>query len=112
LGLVGPEDMVEEFLLPNRAFAIEQSVDPPCGWTFDGIYNLGQGVGRALRAAKRRVDQVHVGGHNNRRMRGCICGRTLSGSSRERRLGLLRKLPATIRGEGDEVRGISFFIAR
>jgi hypothetical protein len=60
--------MVEEFLLPNRAFAIEQSVDPPCGWTFDGIYNLGQGVGRALRAA-RRVDQVHVGGHNNRRMR-------------------------------------------
>ena len=41
LDLVGPEDMVEEFLLPNRAFAIEQSVDPPCGWTFDGIYNLG-----------------------------------------------------------------------
>jgi hypothetical protein len=49
LGLVGPEDMVEEFLLPNRAFAIEQSVDPPCGWTFDGIYNLGRGVGRAPR---------------------------------------------------------------
>jgi hypothetical protein len=69
LGLVGPEDMVEEFLLPNRAFAIEQSVDPPCGWTFDGIYNLGQRVGRALRAAKRTVDQVNVGGHNNRRMR-------------------------------------------
>ena len=41
-----------------------------------------------------------------------ICGRTLSGSSREQHLGLLRKLPATIRGEGDEERGISFFIAR
>jgi hypothetical protein len=71
LDLVGPEDMVEEFLLPNRAFAIEQSVDPPCGWTFDGIYNLGRGVGgvgRALLAANRRVDQVHVGGHNKRRM--------------------------------------------
>jgi hypothetical protein len=54
--------MVEEFLLPNRAFAIEPSVDPPCGWTFDGFYNLGQGVGRALLPANRRVDQVHVVG--------------------------------------------------
>ena len=31
LDLVGPEDMVEEFFLPNRDFAIEPSVDPPSG---------------------------------------------------------------------------------
>ena len=60
--------MIEELLLPNCSGALKQEIDLAGRSSFDRLHSLGKREIPAVFALERRVDQVHVIGHDNRRM--------------------------------------------
>jgi len=104
--------MVKELLLPNRAAALESQVDLPGGSTLNGFHDLGQAIAPAILAAARGIDQMHVIRHHDGSVQIEFVSVLSYTAFKNNISARSRKLPAPVRGEGDEERMIVFLIVR